>query len=308
MSHARVDGIVVGMERDSGATVSDVPVGEDERARFERDGHVAFDRLIDPAAIPPLHAAFERLFSGRFESGIRPDEVNWQAGESEPDRTRQICNGWKADRIVARVVLHERLGRAVATLAGWSGVRIMIDNVLWKPPGARSLGYHQDSAFLDWLRPNDLVTCWIALDETRAAGGTLELASGSHRWPLRKPSGEFHAPEEFRRPLEEAAAAAGETPVRRFVEVPPGGGSFHHGRLWHGSGPNRTAHPRRALVLHAMRADVRLVPSRFDRGIGPIYARYRRLGDDGVDENHCPVLWRDDGYRTPGLGAWLAER
>jgi len=40
---------------------------------------------------------------------------------------------------------------------------------------------------------------------------------------------------------------------------------------------------------------------------GCIYSRYKRLADNLIDENYFPVLWRDDGYRTPGIDAYLAR-
>lgn len=279
----------------------------DDKSRFVEDGFVVVDRIIDPAIVPELRAAFADLFRGEFETGVRPDEVNWQEADSDPQRARQICNGWKANREVARVVLDESLGKTIADLAGWPGVRIMIDNVVWKPPATTSFGFHQDNAFLDWFTPGEIFTCWIALDDTRADGGTIEFVRGSHRWQLHRPEGEFHAPEDYRKPMMAAAAREGVEPEIAYVEVRAGGGSFHHGNTWHGSGANRSPNPRRSLVLHAMRSDVEYVPAHFDRGIGPIYSRYKRLGDNQLDENYFPILWREDGYRTPQIGSFLSD-
>ncbi|MEM7208906.1 MAG: phytanoyl-CoA dioxygenase family protein [Pseudomonadota bacterium] len=272
---------------------------------FERDGLLVVDNLVDPARIPDLHDAFDDLFNGRFETGVRPDEVNWQTKSGDPSLTRQICNGWKADRRIARVVLREEFGEAVAKFAGWRGARIMQDNVLWKPVGAKSLGFHQDSSYLAWFTPSLMLTCWIALDNTSAAGGTMELVRGSHRWHLSDPEGEFHAPEDYRAPMKKAAERAGVEPDIVPIEVPAGGGSFHHGYTWHGSGKNSGSVPRRALVLHAISCDVEYVPENFSQGIGPIYSRYKRLGDNQLDENYFPILWREDGYRTPALKSFL---
>ena len=279
---------------------------EADRERYAQDGYLIVNRLIDPACIPALHQAYEELFNGRFETGVRPDEVNWQYADGDPTRTRQICNGWKANREIARVVLDEQLGRKIADLAGWPGTRIMIDNVLWKPAAAKSLGFHQDSAFLAWFTPSDLCTCWIALDDTSAAGGTIEFVPGSHRWAHAAPQGEFHAPEDYRAPMRESAKREGIDPEIAYVEVSAGGGSFHHGWTWHGSAENRSSNPRRALVLHAMRSDVEYDPAQFDQGIGPIYSRYKRLGDNQLDENYFPILWREDGYRTPQIADYLS--
>jgi len=247
-----------------------------QRASFDADGYVIVDRLIDPKKLPTLHKAFDDLFSGVFETGVRPDEV-----------------------------LDETIGKAIANLAGWSGVRIMIDNVIWKAPATKSLGFHQDNAFLSWFDPGEIMTCWIALDDTTAEGGTIEFAKASHRWVLGKPEGEFHAPADYRKPVHDAAERAGVKADIHFVEVGAGGGSFHHGKTWHGSGANLSANPRRSLVLHAMPSEVQYVPANFDQGIGPIYSRYKRLGDSQLDENFFPILWRDDDYRTPQIDDYL---
>jgi hypothetical protein len=184
-------------------------VNDNDKALFDQDGFLVVDRLIAADSLPPLHRAFDDLFHGHFETGVRPDEVNWQAATGDPDLTRQICNGWKANRQIARVVLDAGLAKNIATLGGWPGVRIMIDNLLWKPPATKSLGFHQDSAYLAWFTPSDLLTCWIALDDTRADGGTIEFVRGSHKWQPGVPEGEFHAPEDYRKPMRDAAAREG---------------------------------------------------------------------------------------------------
>ena len=181
----------------------------------------------------------------------------------------------------------------------------MSDNVLWKPPQTRSLGYHQDNSFLSWFRPSELLSCWIALDETTRDGGTIEFVRGSHRWRHSRPEGEFHGPEHYRRYMEIAAEQEGIEPEIVYVEVPKGGGSFHHGWTWHGSGFNHSPDPRRSLVMHGMRSDALYNPAHFHEGTGPIYSRYKRLGDNIMDENHFPITWREDGYRTSALEDFL---
>lgn len=282
-------------------------VTKEQIDQFNRDGFLVVERLIDDATVEKLRAAFARLFRGEFETGVTPDEVNWQEATGDPSLTRQICNGWKADRDVADTVLREDFGEAIAKLGGWPGTRIMIDNVLWKPPGTRPLGYHQDSAYLDWYSPSDLLSCWLALDETSAEGGTIEFVRGSHRWQHSMPEGEFHGPAEYRKYMEMAAEREGVEPEIVYVEVAQGGGSFHHGWTWHGSGYNRATRPRRSLVLHAMRSDTRYASEHLAQGTGPIYSRYKRLADDVIDENFFPVLWREDGYRTPGIEKYLSR-
>lgn len=273
----------------------------EEIARFEADGFLILDRFIDPAVAARAAARFEDLFRGRFETGLYPDEWNWQEGRDPPDRTRQICNGWKSDRTIASVVLAAEVGRACATLAGWPGARLAQDNVIWKPPGAKPLGFHQDNSYCDWIVPPQMLSCWIALDDTSAVGGTVEYVRGSHRWGRFPPIERFHAPEDYRKELKAAAAAVGQEPEIVPVEVPAGGCAFHHGGTWHGSDTNRGTRPRRALVAHCMSSAARFHPTQ----ISYIYNRYKRFGDETMDESFFPILWTREGYRTPFLDGYV---
>jgi len=280
----------------------DRPVPRPLLDRFDADGFAVVERLVAPERLGPLHDAFDRLFAGDFATGTPPDEVNWQHGTGDPTLTRQICNAWKADPVVAEVVLDPGFGEDLARLAGWPGARIIQDNVLWKPPGARSVGFHQDNGYLAWYTPQEMCTCWIALDDTSAEGGTLTFARGSHRWPIGDdPGAEFHAPDDHTAAVEAAARASGRAFDPAPVEVAAGGGSFHHGWTWHGSGPNRGDVERRARVIHCASSEARFHRPGFSEGNGPVYSRYARPDDDAMDEAHFPILWRSDGYRTSGL-------
>lgn len=272
-------------------------------ADFTDDGFVIVERIIEPAQAKAAADRYERLFKGEFETGLYPDEWNWREGRDPPDHSRQICNGWKSDYTIAATVLSEAIGRTCAQVAGWPGARIYQDNVLWKPPGAKAFGFHQDNSYADFFEPSEMVSCWIALDDTTAGGGTIEYARGSHRWDHAPPIGQFHAPDD---PHVELRAAA----QRNRAEIdlcpvvaPVGGGAFHHGWTWHGSGVNRGALPRRALVVHCISSEARFHES----NTGYIYGRYKRFGDTAMDESFFPILWTEDGGRSSFLDAYLSE-
>jgi len=267
---------------------------------FDRDGFLIVEEgLVPDGALELLRDRFLRLFDGDYETGVKPDEVNWVRGRDPEDRTRQICNGWKADTIVAAQVLSERTGRLTAQLARYRGVRLLQDNVLWKPPGTKAIGFHQDASYADYLVPAEMITCWISLHDLPAEAGPIEYVRGSHRWPRTPPErSQFHAPEDWLAPAR-SAAPGGELDVVPVV-VKAGGGSFHHGLTWHGSPPNTSAGTARmALVSHMLPVEVRFHETNVDL----IYSRYRRRGDLALDESFFPVMWDDTGYRTP----WLAE-
>jgi ectoine hydroxylase-related dioxygenase (phytanoyl-CoA dioxygenase family) len=273
---------------------------DDQVAAFRRDGFLIVEEgLLTEAEIEVLRQRFAQVFDGEYETGVRPDEVNWVAGRDREDVTRQICNAWRADNVIAAQVLSERTGRLAAQLMGYRGVRLLQDNCLWKPPGTKSLGMHQDGSYADYLVPPEMVTCWIALDDTHADAGTIEYARGSHRWP-RAPArrSEFHAPADWLAPVHDAAPDGEEVDLVPIV-VPAGGCAFHHSLTFHGSGPNRATVERRALVSHLVPAETRFHPTNVD----PTYSRYRRHDDLSLDESFFPIVWDKGGGRS----AWLHE-
>jgi hypothetical protein len=72
---------------------------------FRRDGFLIVEEgLVLQHALEQLRERYLRLFEGEYETGIRPDEVNWVPGRGPEDRTRQLCNAWKSDNVVAAQV------------------------------------------------------------------------------------------------------------------------------------------------------------------------------------------------------------
>jgi ectoine hydroxylase-related dioxygenase (phytanoyl-CoA dioxygenase family) len=271
-----------------------------ELAAFERDGFLIVESgFLDAERVERLRERFDRLFAGEYETGLRPDEVNWVPGRDPDDRTRQLCNAWKSDRVVAAQVLSERTGRLAAALMDWGGVRLLQDNVIWKPPATKSLGMHQDGSYLDYLVPPEMITCWVALDDTSAEAGTITYAAGSHRWPRSAENrGEFHAPPDWLAPVRRAVPA-GEGLRLVPIEVKAGGASFHHHLTFHGSGPNTASVHRRAVISHLVPAGAEFHPVHVD----PVYSRYRRIGDTSMDDSFFPVVWTREGARSSWLDA-----
>jgi len=209
--------------------------------------------------------------------------------------TRQICNGWKADPVIASIVRRPDIGQACAHLRGWPGARLNQDNIIWKPPGTKALGFHQDDSYQDWIIPNEMMTCWITLDETSADQGTIDYVRGSHKWPLSTPIAQFHGPDDPLADMRAAADAAGITaPEIVPIEVKAGSAVLHHGKTWHGSRANRGPSPRRSVVAHCMSTAARFHAT----NTHPVYSRFKRDGSDQIPDEFFPILWREDGPAT----------
>lgn len=275
-------------------------------AQFQTDGFLIIENLLEAEQVAQVVNRIEPLFYGKFETGIYPDEWHWRPGLSLPDVTREICNGWKSDLTLASVVLSAEIGRLTATLAGWPGARIGQDSIWWKPPGGKEVALHQDSTYISvYVQPAETLTCWIALDDVDAEIGTIEYVPGSHKWKLNTDLGEFHAPGDYRAAMYRAASEAGVADPQ-IVRMAMSAGScvIHNGNIWHGSDRNRTSdRPRRSIGVHTLSSEAQFIPT----GAGYIYGRYQRVGETTMDETFFPILWRNDGYRSPHLADYCND-
>lgn len=286
------------------------------------------------------------LFQGNFDTGIFPDEWHWRQGISRDDAAREMCNSWKASRVIASIVLNKDLGEFIAKVMGWQSVRIAQDDIVWKTPtGNRdcniahehinTVGFHQDSAYISTqFEPyeNNSVTLWIALDDANKENGSLEYAVGSHRWPISHldsvndnlGSSSFHYSDQFsyrnsslhdayERHVRNCENNARDLKIET-VNVNTSYGILHHQDAWHGSGPNVSFdRHRRALVAHYLDGKVQFASDDRNRNRNPpfgktsyIYGRYKRYNSTEVDETFFPII-----YTAPDAGhrrtEWIDE-
>jgi len=182
---------------------------------------------VPDSALPLLRERFLRLFEGEYETGIKPDEVNWVPGRDSEDRTRQICNGWRADNVVAAQVLSEPDGAADRAARPLPTASACSRTTSSGSRRGRRRSLPPDGSYADYLVPAEMITCWISLDDLPADAGPIEVRA---RLP---PVAAHPAAAE---PVPCARGLAGSRPGggarRRRARVVPvavkaGGGSFH---------------------------------------------------------------------------------
>ena len=265
-------------------------LSDNQKEKFKKDGFLIFKEFLPRDMVDAVKERIEPLFRGKFETGIEPDEWNWRYERDDPKNTRQICNAWKSDNIIRDTVCHKSIGKIISQLMGWDGTRLIQDNVLWKPPGAGNLTFHQDASYDDWIVPQVMATCWIALDDTFIDSGSLEFAIGSHKWGLARPPNNFIGESNPKLSLEKFAKNKRKSIEYAKVIVPAGGASFHHGLTWHGSNTNHTNRQRRALVSHCVPETAEFHETNIG-GTGRIYRKYKLKDSNKLEDSFFPVIW-----------------
>lgn len=290
--------------------MADTPLTPEQIASFHEDGFLIIEDLLDEALVQRLVDRVEPLFAGEFETGVYPDEWHWNPYLGQPSASGQMSSVWKSDRTIASVVLSAQVGQICAQLGGWSGTRLLGDSLWRKPYGATETTLHQDSMYSFYHTPQEIVIGWIALSDAVHGASPIEYVRGSHKWALSQTISEFHAPSKsYRWDMEQAAARAGiSSPDVLQLELRPGSCAFHHGHMWHGSGRNLMPdRVRRSLVIANIPAESKFKPAGAYVPGGYIAGRYKRFGDDTMDESFFPISWTASGYRSPFLSEYCAD-
>jgi ectoine hydroxylase-related dioxygenase (phytanoyl-CoA dioxygenase family) len=214
--------------------------------------------LLDDAQIAAARAAHDRLWSGDLDANL-PSQYGLVKVEPASPKVRQQCNAFWVNQTVREIVTHPVIGAIAARLMRVPTVCLWHDQAIYKPgvgtsaaTEAGNIGWHQDYGFWKASNTTNMITAWIALQDTDLRNGGMRTIVGSHKWGLIEDSDTF-----FEQDLQ--ALAAKFSQHGEWIDEPcvmkAGQVSFHHALTFHGSGANQTDAPRLSLVAHLMPGD-----------------------------------------------------
>ncbi len=217
-------------------------------ARFAADGYLVVEQAFEPHAVSAALAGLEWLIEGG-----RPDfgGLQFEAAAPEDVAALPVAEKLRWIRKLMSFVDHEPRLHALAHDPALQEVlrRLMGDEpvlfqsmALLKPPGIGSeKPWHQDCAYFDVPPDCGVVGVWIALDPATVDNGCMHLIPGSHR-----PGPRLHWQRRDWQICDTDVQREGQV----AVPLQPGGALLFSGLLHHGTPPNRSDKPRRALQYH----------------------------------------------------------
>ncbi|MEM8783957.1 MAG: phytanoyl-CoA dioxygenase family protein [Planctomycetota bacterium] len=225
-----------------------------DRQAFDEKGYWVSPALFDAGRVESLRRAHERIWARDYDVPTFPLYPDLVRDRYEPHKLRKLDNGWWLNDTVRDVVTDGQLGKMAAELLGCERVRLWQDQVIYKPPTGDAgvvgnVGWHQDYSYWKSSETTNMLTIWIALQDTDLDNGGMRSIAGSQRWGLIEDSDTF-----FDQNLEGLEAKYGHLGdwADEPCIIPAGGASFHHGLTFHGSGPNHSNEPRLSIVAHVM--------------------------------------------------------
>ncbi|MBS2964424.1 phytanoyl-CoA dioxygenase family protein [Actinocrinis puniceicyclus] len=285
-----------------------LPTADEVRWYAEHGWYLSGRRLFTDDELDELQDATDKFYEGlrERELPVRPPNLAAWRSEHGPVQRHNDYIHYECET-AGRILRKPLLGAVAAALAEAERIRVFQATLIYKPPNPREpsnlVPWHFDRHYWQTCSSDRMLTAFIPFHDCDERMGTITMIDGSHRW-REAPGGDDSSRHfaqrdrgELERLLERNAQYNGAELRKVPVEIPRGHVSFHHCRVYHGSGPNLAEVPRRAVSLHLQDGENRY--RRYDRPDGtPVVYNHdvlvRRTAEgepDYADPEFCPVIW-----------------
>jgi len=172
--------------------------------------------------------------------------IDWLLEENPDMRPEQLTQELvRTDPFWMRLVSDDRLLDIVEEFLG-PDIALFSSHYIAKPPGdGQEVLWHQDGVYWPLKPKEDVITAWLAFDQTRPSNGCIEFIPGSQSLELQ----DLEEKEAVDAVLKSEIAMDVNTEDAVPVELEPGDVSIHHPNVVHGSEPNTSYNWRRGLTI-----------------------------------------------------------
>jgi phytanoyl-CoA hydroxylase len=215
----------------------------DLRQRYEEHGYVAARQVIDQELVAEGREHVAWLM--RRHPDLRPENLGHTLVEHDPFWIRLVSDPRLLD------VAQQFIGPDIALFAS---------HYIAKPPrDGLPVLWHQDGSY--WpLEPMEVVTLWLALDDSDAENGCMRVIPRTHNAHLNP-----------MKPRPEVASVLGsgmddhlvDESLAQDVNLRAGDVSIHHPNIIHGSNANRSPRWRRGLTIRYIPTTTRITTMPF---------------------------------------------
>jgi ectoine hydroxylase-related dioxygenase (phytanoyl-CoA dioxygenase family) len=248
---------------------------------YEADGYLILREVIDAALIAEAS-----------------DHVTWLAERHPELRGEELSHELVAgDPFWVRLVSDDRLLDIAQIFVG-PDIALFASHYISKPPySGQPVLWHQDGAY--WpLKPMNVVTLWLAVDQSVPENGCLRVIPGSHR-------SELHA---LRQRDDTDSVLGSESAVdideSQAVDMilAPGDVEVHHPKIMHGSNANTSPRRRCGLTIRYIPTSTRIVTEQ-----QPYASALLLRGAPGVNVYQArPVFVPGEAFDFADSDQWLA--
>ena len=237
---------------------------EEDVCFYEEHGWYISPVVIPDAVIERAIAGSQAFYRGERDATLKIETgySNWQPEDGDIVRNNEFVSLQK--RELQELALQPIIGAIAAKLARTSEIRILDDQLVYKPPMksgqeiSTAVGWHSDRAYWGTCSSHNLLTAWIPFHDCDEARGPLVVLDKSHRWSGLQDMRHFNNTN--LNDLADKFHSEGKKVVKIPMTLKKGQVSFHHCWTIHGSYPNRSQYHRQALAVHLQDRDNQYQP------------------------------------------------
>ncbi len=199
------------------------------KEEYDRNGYVIVRNVLDQNLISESRQHINWLLEKN--PGVRPEHLHHTLIADDPFWVRLI----KDDRLLD--VAEKFIGPDIALFAS---------HYICKPPkDGQAVLWHQDGSY--WpLEPMDVVTLWLAVDDSVPENGCMRVIPGTHALDLQELQERHDVPNVLDSAVDPSMVDESKAVN---VELNPGDVSIHHPNIIHGSNANTSDKWRRGLTI-----------------------------------------------------------
>jgi len=239
----------------------------DQVEQYQRDGFLFPLDVFDSCRVANIIESLEQARTAAREQGLEPE-----LAQLLRTNTHYILP------FVSEVARAPQLLDRVESILGPNVLLWSAEFFIKAAHTGKIVSWHQDLTYWGLGETNEEMTAWLALSDVNVESGCMQFVAGSHHQRILPHRDTFDSANLLSRGQELAVDVAPEDAVD--VVLKPGQVSFHHGRMFHASGPNRSAHDRIGLVFRFLTPEVKQLVAKRD------YAMLVRGIDEGRNWIH----------------------
>lgn len=238
-----------------------------EVERYQRDGYLFPLDVFDAGQVSEINAELEQARGDALEQGL--------GAEITP---LLRSNAQLLLPFVNRVARTPELLDRVESILGPNLLLWSAEFFIKQARTDKIVSWHQDLTYWGLGETNEELTAWVALSDVSGESGCMRFIPGSHHQEI-LPHRDTFDPSNLLSRGQEVAVDVDEGEAVNVV-LRPGQVSFHHGRIFHASGPNISDHDRVGLVFRFLTPAVKQQVAKRD------YAMLVRGIDEGRNWIH----------------------
>lgn len=210
-----------------------------DMATYNRDGYVLFPNVLDSELIREAS-----------------DHVSWLLEHNPNTRPEQLGHTLMTDDAFwVRLISDDRLLDIAEKFIG-PNIALFASHYICKPPyDGQPVLWHQDGSY--WpLDPMEVVTLWLAVDDSLPENGCMRVIPGTHHTALQEMKPDKSTPNVLSSGMDPSLV---DESLAVDCVLKAGGVSVHHPNLIHGSNANHSAMRRCGLTIRYIPATTRIL-------------------------------------------------